>query len=555
MINKNPDPLEISSSLKEGLIFLGNQRMLLVDVARMGFLRQELVVTLGMDRAKSVLLRMGYSSGVRDYEWLRKIVPESDAEELMRLGPELHNVRGGAHHALQNLKINVKEGVFYLEGIWENSYEVDIHKELFGIHSAAVCWEAVGYATGFCTALMGKPVYFKEISCRGKGESSCRIVGKPVDEWGDIEDELSFFKADSVIEEILDLQSNLTKLRESVTGRYLSADIVGNSDELMSSVGLLEQVCNTNVTVLLLGETGVGKECFANYLHHKGSRNLGPFVAVNCGAIPDELIEAELFGVEKGAFTGAHTTRIGKFERAVGGTLFLDEVGELSLSAQTKLLRVLQDGMLDRVGGTKTLRSDARIVAATNVDLTKAVEIGKFRKDLFYRLNLYPIEIPPLRNRLGDIKLLVEHFVHLFAVKHAKKIAGIKIDVMDLLTSYPWPGNVRELQNIIERGVILASYNGYIEAKHLSFSPIALSRPESKNVKLIPVPETEIQEGFSTLLDEMLQKKTSLEDLQNSLILSAVNRAGGNLSDAARLLGMSRSQVSYSLKKTKNLSK
>jgi DNA-binding NtrC family response regulator/predicted hydrocarbon binding protein len=554
MINKNFDSFEISSSLQEGLIFLGNQRMLLVDVARMGFLRQELVATLGMDRAKNVLLRMGYSSGVRDYEWMKKILPESDAQELMRLGPELHNVRGGAHHALQDLKLNVKEGIFYLEGIWENSYEVDIHKELFGIHSEHVCWEAVGYATGFCTALMGKPIYFREVFCRGKGDSSCRIVGKPVDEWGDIEDELSFFRADSVIEEILDLQSNLTKLRETVKGPYLSADIVGNSEELMNSVGLLEQVSNTSITVLLLGETGVGKECFANYLHQKGSHSSGQFIAVNCGAIPDELIEAELFGVEKGAFTGANTTRIGRFERAVGGTLFLDEVGELSLSAQTKLLRVLQDGMFERLGGSKTLRTDARIVAATNVDLAKAVETGKFRKDLFYRLNLYPIEIPPLRNRLGDIKLLVEHFVHVFAVKHAKKIAGIKSDVMELLTSYPWPGNVRELQNIIERGVILASYNGYIEAKHLSFSPISPSKVTSGDLEIATRLEQEIQEDFSTLLDQMLQKKTSLEDLQNSLILSAVNRAGGNLSDAAKLLGMSRSQVSYSLKKAKHLS-
>lgn len=554
MINKNTNPFEISSSLQEGLIFLGNQRMLLVDVARMGFLRQELVATLGMDRAKNVLLRMGYSSGVRDYEWLKKIVPQSGAEELLRLGPELHNVRGGAHHLLDNLKIDVNRGIFYLEGIWENSYEVDIHKELFGVHSDPVCWEAVGYATGFSTALMGKPIYFREVSCRGKGDSSCRVVGKPVDEWGDIEDELSFFKADSVIEEILDLQSNLTKLRESVKGPYLSADIVGNSDELMNSVGLLEQVCDTNVTVLLLGETGVGKECFANYLHQKGSRSSGPFVAVNCGAIPDELIEAELFGVEKGAFTGANTSRVGRFERAVGGTLFLDEVGELSLSAQTRLLRVLQDGMFERVGGSKTLRTDARIVAATNVDLAKAVESGQFRKDLFYRLNLYPIEIPPLRNRLGDIQLLVEHFVHVFAVKHAKKIVGIKSDVMELLTSYPWPGNVRELQNIIERGVILAAYNGYIEAKHLSFSPIAANKPSVLDTKVASKVEPEIQDGFSTLLDQMLQKKTSLEDLQNSLILSAVNRAGGNLSDAAKLLGMSRSQVSYSLKKTKTSS-
>lgn len=554
MPNQSSDPFEISSSLQEGLIFLGNQRMLLVDVARMGFLRQELVATLGMDRAKNVLLRMGYSSGVRDYEWLKKIVPESDVKELLRLGPELHNVRGGAHHILHDLKIDVDQGIFYLEGIWENSYEVDIHKELFGVHVDPVCWEAVGYATGFCTTLMGKPIYFREVSCRGKGDSSCRVIGKPVNEWGDIEDELSFFKADSVIEEILDLQSNLSKLRESVKGPYLSADIVGNSEELINSVGLLEQVCNTNVTVLLLGETGVGKECFANYLHQKGSRSSGPFVAVNCGAIPDELIEAELFGVEKGAFTGANTTRIGRFERAIGGTLFLDEVGELSLSAQTKLLRVLQDGMFERVGGSKTLKTDARIVAATNVDLDKAVESGQFRKDLFYRLNLYPIEIPPLRNRPGDIQLLVEHFVHVFAVKHAKKTAGIKSDVMDLLTSYPWPGNVRELQNIIERGVILATYNGYIEAKHLSFSPII---PDKLNVLDAIQPSKsnpEIQEGFSTLLDQMLQKKTSLEDLQNSLILSAVNRAGGNLSDAAKLLGMSRSQVSYSLKKTKNSS-
>lgn len=552
MNKRNADPFEISSSLQEGLIFLGTQRMLLVDVARMGFLRQELVATLGMDRAKNVLLRMGYSSGVRDFEWLKTIVPDSDTSELMRVGPELHSVRGGAHHSLLELDINVEKGIFYLEGIWENSYEVDIHKELFGIHAEPVCWEAIGYATGFCTAIMGKPILFREVSCRGKGDSCCRIVGKPVDEWGDIEDELSFFKSDSVIEEILDLQNDLSKLRESVSSPYLSSEIVGNSKELAQSIELLDQVCKTDVTVLLLGETGVGKECFAKYLHQKSSRGGGPLVAVNCGAIPDELIEAELFGVEKGAFTGANTSRMGRFERANLGTLFLDEIGELSLAAQTRLLRVLQDGSFERVGGSKTLRTNARIVAATNVDLNKAVELGKFRKDLLYRLNLYPIEIPPLRDRKGDIQLLTEHFIGVFAAKHAKKISGIKPNVMELLMNYPWPGNVRELQNIIERGVILASHNGYIEAKHLSFSPIAPSKlTEGGTGSGINLVKPELKEGFSNLLDEMLQKRTSLEDLQNTIILSAVNRTGGNLSDAAKLLGMSRSQVSYSLKKHK----
>ena len=211
MSKRNADPFEISSSLQEGLIFLGTQRMLLVDVARMGFLRQELVATLGMDRAKNILLRMGYSSGIRDFEWLRSIAPEADHRELVRIGSELHAVRGGTHNSFDKMHIDVSKAQFYLEGIWENSYEVDVHKELFGVHSESVCWEAIGYATGFCTAIMGKPILFREVSCRGKGDSCCRIVGKPVDEWGDIEDELSFFKSDSVIEEILDLQNDLSK--------------------------------------------------------------------------------------------------------------------------------------------------------------------------------------------------------------------------------------------------------------------------------------------------------------------------------------------------------
>ena len=247
-------------------------------------------------------------------------------------------------------------------------------------------------------------------------------------------------------------------------------DVTGISPGFRAAYDLLKQAAGSNITVLLQGETGVGKEVFARSLHEMSSRSGKPFVAVNCAAIPHELVESELFGVEKGAFTGALVSRPGRFERADGGTLFLDEIGDLPASAQAKLLRVLQEGEIERLGDQKTRKINVRLVAATNANLQDQVKEGRFRSDLYYRLNAYQILIPPLRERKQDIPLLAKHFLARHTAVHGKKLRGFTDKAKRALLGYPWPGNIRELQNTVERGVILAPGGTRIEVNHLFMS-------------------------------------------------------------------------------------
>jgi formate hydrogenlyase transcriptional activator len=244
-------------------------------------------------------------------------------------------------------------------------------------------------------------------------------------------------------------------LREEIDKASMFEEIVGASPALQTVLSRISKVAPSDSTVLINGETGTGKELVARAIHRRSNRSSGTFVSVNCAAIPRELIASELFGHEKGAFTGATQQRLGRFVVANGGTLFLDEVGELPSETQIALLRVLQEHEFERVGGTRPLRTDVRVIAATNRDLQAAINVGSFRSDLFYRLNVFPIEIPPLRERRADIPLLVEYFIDRYARKAGKHITTVEKRTLQVLQSYPWPGNIRELQNVIERSVIL----------------------------------------------------------------------------------------------------
>jgi PAS domain S-box-containing protein len=253
------------------------------------------------------------------------------------------------------------------------------------------------------------------------------------------------------------LQAENLYLREEIQGAHNFEEMIGQSDALAKTKRQIEQVAETDATVLVLGETGVGKELIARAIHNLSKRSERPLVKVNCASLPSTLIESELFGHEKGAFTGASAQRVGRFELAHGGTIFLDEVGELPLELQAKLLRVIQEAEFERLGGSRTIKVDIRIVAATNRDLTKAVWAGDFRDDLYYRLNVFPVKVPPLRDRREDIPRLVAHFVGKFSAKLGKRIDPISEPVQDALQRYDWPGNIRELENVIERAVILAT--------------------------------------------------------------------------------------------------
>lgn len=252
------------------------------------------------------------------------------------------------------------------------------------------------------------------------------------------------------------LQAENLYLQQEIKVSHDFEEIIGNSPALRKMLRRVEQVADTDATVLLLGETGVGKELFARAIHARSARSVHPLVKVNCAALPSNLVESELFGHRRGAFTGATAERIGRFELADRGTVFLDEIGDLPLDLQAKLLRVIQEGELERVGGSRTIKVDVRIIAATNRDLTKAVWAGDFRDDLYYRLNVFPIEVPPLRDRREDIPSLVAHFVRKYSSKIGKTIESVPDHVQETLQAYDWPGNVRELENVVERGVILS---------------------------------------------------------------------------------------------------
>src|SRR6266852_1138423 len=325
------------------------------------------------------------------------------------------------------------------------------------------------------------------------------------------------------------LREENRSLREALGRRYAYDNIVAQSDKMQAVLAMVERVAPTNSTVLLGGESGVGKDLIARAIHEHSQRASGPFIKINSTAIPENLLESELFGYEKGAFSGASGTKPGKFELADKGTLFLDEIGDVPAAIQVKLLRVLQDREFERLGGTKTHKVDVRLVAATNRDLRAALEEGTFREDLYYRLNVVPIDIPPLREHKEDIADLANLFLRKFCGDSGRQVTTISPEVTNLLLSHHWPGNVRELQNIIERACALA--------KTSKLEPDDIHIDSSQRNKA-----TSSSDGF-------LPAGMTLDQWEDDMIREALKRAGGNKSQAARLLGLSRNALRYRLSK------
>jgi Nif-specific regulatory protein len=309
--------------------------------------------------------------------------------------------------------------------------------------------------------------------------------------------------------------------------KFDRSPIIGNSKAMVGVFELMQQVADTDTTVLILGESGVGKELIADALHRNSIRRGKPFIKVNCAALPETLLESELFGHERGAFTGAHTQKKGRFELASGGTLFLDEIGDLSLTTQIKLLRVLQQREFERLGGVSTIKADVRVIAATNRNLEEMIERGVFRQDLYYRLNVFPLHIPALRERKTDVMPLTDFFIEKYRKVHNKNIRRISTPAIDMLTSYHWPGNVRELENCIERAVLLSN-EGVIRGHHL---PPSLQIAESSGV-----------EAGNNL-------KTTLESMERELILDSLKASKGNMAKAARELGLTERVMGLRAKK------
>jgi DNA-binding NtrC family response regulator len=343
-------------------------------------------------------------------------------------------------------------------------------------------------------------------------------------------------------------QENLS-LKRQLKQRYDFQGLIGSSPQMQKVYGLIKKVSDTDATVLIEGESGTGKELIAKTIHFNSSRAQNPFLPFNCAAIPRDLLESELFGHERGAFTGAINTRIGRFERANGGTILLDEIGELHPSFQVKLLRVLQEREFERVGGSKTIKVDVRILAATNKNLEKETRAGNFREDLFYRLNVIPLHIPPLRERREDVSLLTDYFLTYFSKKRKRENVRMVPEVVHLFMQYPWPGNVRELQNLMER-VIILSEDGLIVPKDLpqrfqDYQGLPLPGQDQSEVSIDP------NEPFREVLlpEQGVNMNGLVEEMEKSLIQQAIRKSKGVKSKAAELLGLKRTTLLEKMKK------
>jgi DNA-binding NtrC family response regulator len=520
---------------KGGVMRFASQRVLLMDAVSFGLLRKELIELIGLQGARGVLTRFGYAHGRRLAETMRGAYPWPSEREWQRAGGRLHMLHGmvviepGTEGSLGPLGAGAPAAPPngppppFAEATWHESYEAEQHLLHQGRAEEPVCWSLAGFASGYLSYSNGREVYCIEDRCVARGDAACHLVGRFKEDWGDaIEPHLGYYQAaclDATLEEVRralrttekKLQARKQELARLGGGAVdESSGIIVSSEAMRRVLDLARRVAQVESTVLVSGESGVGKERVARLIHDASARAQKPFVAINCGAISETLLESELFGHVRGAFTGAERDRPGLFEAASGGTLFLDEVGEVSPGMQVKLLRALQEREIRRVGDNRARPVDVRVVAATNRNLAEEVSAGRFRQDLYYRLRVVELKVPPLRDRPEDVLPLARLFLADCARRTTRiKITGFTPRAADQLLRYDWPGNVRELENAVEHAVALAT---------------------SPRIDIEDLPE----ELRSALPRATLPGKIRpLEDVEREYILAVVQATGGNKSKAA----------------------
>jgi two-component system, NtrC family, response regulator HydG len=509
-----------------GTIRFAGQRALLIDSVAMGLLRKYLVENFGLAAARTVLTQFGFAHGWRMAEALQAEFKWESADDWRRAGQRIHALEGLFRVAPGSEGPLSKAGVMLLA-----SYEAEQHLLHFGRSDEAVCWTISGLTSGYLSRSAGKDIYVLEDRCVGKGHVACQLFGRTREEWGDERaEELRFFLPNRLAE-CLDvslhrvtetLKSAEKKLRDHRRALVRVASdvdeplgIVAKSAPMRQVVDLARRVAKVDATVLITGESGSGKERIARLVHDESARATGPFIAINCGAITETLLEGELFGHARGAFTGASHDRPGLFEAANGGTLLLDEVGEVSPGMQVKLLRALQEREVRRVGENKNRKVDVRVVAATNRDLSGRVAGGDFRMDLYYRLKVVELHVPALRERRDDILPLGRVLLADAALRMKRNIGGLGASAADQLLRYEWPGNVRELENVMERAVALA---------------------HGSRVELEDLPEEVRQAAPKAGAAKVSDKVRPLDEIEKEYILAALELNGGNQTQTAEQL-------------------
>jgi two-component system, NtrC family, response regulator HydG len=490
-----------------GVMTLAGERVLLMDAVAMGLLRSQLIKAFGMTGARSIFTRFGYTHGYRLAEAMKTAIPWEDEREWRVAGGRLHRLHGMV--TFEPVKNSTHDPAPFAEAVWHDSYEADQHLRHQGLAEECVCWTLAGFASGYLSKAQGRTVYCIEETCRGKGDPMCRMVGRFREDWPAAQQSFfTFYESDCLNEALTVLQTQLKKVDRRLAQRRRELDAEQDESGLVirsqSMKTLLEQarrVAGVDTSLLLQGESGAGKERIARYIHDASGRQAGPFVAINCAAVPESLLESELFGHARGSFTGATSDRPGLFEAAKGGTLLLDEVAELPLPMQSKLLRVLQEREVRRVGENKTRAIDVRVIAATHRDLATEVKANRFREDLFFRLRVIELQVPALRDRPEDILPLARQALARSAAREKLPLKELSPEASRRVLAHPWPGNVRELLNAMERALVL-SPGKRIEASDLPpdvKQPPAATRPGGEHRTLA---EVEREAILSTLSAE-----------------------------------------------------
>ncbi len=547
--NKALDKADAKSSIMQDLFsinseqstaWLGDHRILFINTDLFIELRNKLIKLIGITKTKQTFFDIGYSSGCADGILAMKHGHDLSILEIIEAGRILHSFQGSV--AVEPLIVDIDTDTYrcYIEFIWKNSihYETKNHGDS-GEQSHSSCWMETGYASGFLSECIGKPVIVREVQCVSHGSLFCRCIARFKDEWND---NLNV-KLDKAPEKIIEKINAMEKTQ-----------IIGKTPIINALKQQIKSVANSNATVFLKGESGVGKSMIASEIHRLSPLSESPFVEVNCASIPEALFESEVFGANKGAYTGAQNDRAGKIEDAFGGTLFFDEIDSLSFSSQAKLLRVLQSKTFERLGSNKTITANVRIIVATNTDLEKSISDGAFRKDLFYRLNVFPLDIPPLRERVDDIPILINFITNNICKKHGKKTVTWAPQAVHNLMNYEWPGNIRELENIIERTIILAQDKKLINLAELIMADKVFSKEQNYFPSNIDNSLSGINDSASTINDEwaktaLSKNNITLLDIEKEIILTAIEEHNGNIAKTAKKLGLTRTQLDYRLKK------